>query len=215
MPRKYVGPNTITHLISLIKLDMETKINVDDISTDLTNGSKEKVVSEYQGKYLKDYIDSLGPDESGKINSAKESDHALKADAATNAEEAEHAITADSALSATYATTADSASNADNLGGIPASQYVVVGGDGKVPSDKLPSYVDDVIEGYYDGGIFYVDPDHEVRIEGEVGKIYLDLTVPNEPTSYRYGGSKYAAIVSSDLVQITNEEIDTMWSETT
>ena len=44
---------------------------------------------------------------------------------------------------------------------------------GKVPSSQLPSYVDDVIEGYYYNGNFYIDSAHTQLITPETGKIYV------------------------------------------
>lgn len=48
---------------------------------------------------------------------------------------------------------------------------------GKVPSSQLPSYVDDIIEGYYNttDGKFYEDEQYTTEIEGEHGKIYISL----------------------------------------
>lgn len=57
---------------------------------------------------------------------------------------------------------------------------------GKVPSENLPSYVDDVIEGYYDNGAFYKESAHTTLISGETGKIYVDLGANK---TYRWSGS--------------------------
>ena len=66
---------------------------------------------------------------------------------------------------------------------------------GKVPSAQLPSYVDDVIEGYYDSGKFYTtkgtDGSYSGEITGETGKIYVNL---NDSKTYRWSGSAYAVI---------------------
>ena len=48
--------------------------------------------------------------------------------------------------------------------------------NGKVPSAQLPSYVDDVIEGYLYNSKFYKEKDHTTEIAGEAGKIYVDLS---------------------------------------
>lgn len=55
----------------------------------------------------------------------------------------------------------------------------------KVPSSQLPSYVDDVIEGYYNttDGKFYEDDQYTTEIEGEHGKIYVSLDTDK---SYRW-----------------------------
>lgn len=63
--------------------------------------------------------------------------------------------------------------------------------DGKIPSSMLPSYVDDVVEGYYYDGAFYSDSEHTHEIDGEAGKIYVDL-VSNY--SYRWSGSLYVQV---------------------
>ena len=76
---------------------------------------------------------------------------------------------------------------------------------GKVPSIQLPSYVDDVIEGYFYDNKFYSDEAHTSEITGEVSKIYIDV-ISN--LSYRYGGTTYTVITSSDMVAISNAEID-------
>lgn len=68
--------------------------------------------------------------------------------------------------------------------------------NGKVPSSQLPSYVDDVIEGYYKtaDGKFYEESTYETEITPEASKIYIDLLTD---TTYRWGGSVYVTIGSS------------------
>lgn len=74
--------------------------------------------------------------------------------------------------------------------------------DGKVPSTQLPSYVDDVIEGYLYNGNFYQDAAHTAakKITGEGGKIYVDLS--NNKT-YRYSGSAFVVISETLAVGTT------------
>lgn len=62
---------------------------------------------------------------------------------------------------------------------------------GKVPASELPSYVDDVIEGYLYNGAFYEDAEHTDEITAEQGKIYVDLST-NE--SYRWSGTQYVRV---------------------
>lgn len=71
---------------------------------------------------------------------------------------------------------------------------------GFVPSGQLPSYVDDVIEGYYYNGAFYEESTHQTLITGETGKIYVDLTADS---SYRWSGSAYISI--SNPIDIATE----------
>ena len=65
---------------------------------------------------------------------------------------------------------------------------------GKVPSAQLPSFVDDVIEGYLSGGKFYKEASHTTQIAGESGKIYIDLT---SSKTYRWSGSTFVEISQS------------------
>lgn len=71
------------------------------------------------------------------------------------------------------------------------SGVATLGADGKVPSSQLPSFVDDVIEGYYYDGKFYEEQAHTTEITPEGGKIYIDLSTEK---TYRWGGSTYAEI---------------------
>ena len=70
---------------------------------------------------------------------------------------------------------------------------------GKVTAEQLPSYVDDVIEGYITkdattGAItFYSDAEKTQVITGERGKIYVDLAATIDG-SYRYSGTAFVAI---------------------
>ena len=65
---------------------------------------------------------------------------------------------------------------------------------GKVPSSQLPSYVDDVIEGYYYNSKFYKEESHKNEITGESGKIYTDL---GNNKTYRWSGTTYTEISAS------------------
>jgi hypothetical protein len=63
--------------------------------------------------------------------------------------------------------------------------------NGLVPSSQLPSYVDDVIEGYYYNSKFYKESAHTTEIPGETGKIYVDLSTEK---TYRWSGSAFVVI---------------------
>lgn len=62
---------------------------------------------------------------------------------------------------------------------------------GKVPAAQLPSYVDDVVEGYFYNSKFYQESGHTTVITGETGKIYTDLSTNK---TYRWSGSAYVVI---------------------
>lgn len=89
-----------------------------------------------------------------------------------------------------------------------ANGVATLDGNGKVPSSQLPSYVDDVIEGYYYEGQFYTDSAHANLITPETGKIYVDLDTNK---TYRWGGTTYVEITQStihkyvDIMKIYNE----------
>ena len=90
--------------------------------------------------------------------------------------------------------------SADDVSAIPASQKGSANGvaeldeSGKVPSAQLPSYVDEVIEGYFSDGKFYEESAHTTEITGESGKIYVDLDTNK---TYRWSGSGYVEISAS------------------
>lgn len=66
---------------------------------------------------------------------------------------------------------------------------------GKIPSSQLPSFVDDVIEGYlHTDGKFYEEAAHTTEITGESSKIYVDLT---DNLTYRWSGSAFVEISES------------------
>lgn len=67
--------------------------------------------------------------------------------------------------------------------------------NGHVPASQLPSYVDDVLDGYYHEGLFYTDAEHENQITPESGKVYVDV---ESNITYRWSGSAYVPI-GSDL----------------
>ena len=103
-----------------------------------------------------------------------------------------------------------------DIGAIATSAKGVANGvasldsEGKIPSTQLPSYVDDVVEGYYYNGKFYQESAHSTEITAMSSKIYVDLATNK---TYRYGGSTYVEITSGDMVALTNAEIDTLYAE--
>ena len=92
--------------------------------------------------------------------------------------------------------------DADDVGAIPSTLKGANNGvaeldaTGKVPESQLPSYVDDVIEGYLNGGKFYEEEAHTTAITAESGKIYVDLTGGANKT-YRLSGTTYVEISPS------------------
>lgn len=111
--------------------------------------------------------------------------------------------------------TADIAFSLADIGAIASSAKGVANGvatldaDGKVPSAQLPSYVDDVVEGYFNNGKFYQEASYSTEIVAMSSKIYVDLATNK---TYRYGGSTYVEITSGDMVALTNAEIDQLFA---
>ena len=99
--------------------------------------------------------------------------------------------------------------------------------NGKVPSEQLPSYVDDVIDVYatYDKsptGDFsnislFADADHNTPITGEAGKIYQNVTTGEPGYQFRWTGTTWSLIVSGGVVigEITGTAYDGAKGKTT
>lgn len=79
-------------------------------------------------------------------------------------------------------------------------------GSGKVPSEQLPSYVDDIIE---------VEDYAHLPEVGETGKIYITLDTGNQ---YRWGGSEYVPLNENSvqgigikkIIKLTQAEYDAL-----
>lgn len=78
---------------------------------------------------------------------------------------------------------------------------------GLIPSSQLPSYVDDIVEGYKLGNVFYTDSSYNTEVIPATGKIYVDLTSGQANKQYRYTGSAYIQVTngfiasSDDLIE--------------
>lgn len=89
---------------------------------------------------------------------------------------------------------------AQEVGAVPVTEKGAAGGvaeldnNGKVPSSQLPSYVDDIVNGYLYDGTFYKDSAHTTAITPEDDKIYVDLTTNK---SYRWSGVAYVEVSES------------------
>ncbi len=110
-----------------------------------------------------------------------------------------------------------------------ANGVASLGADGLVPSAQLPSFVDDVVEllsmvasapaTCATGDQYYKTGDKKIYTatgtntwggtgaSPEKSKIYINLATN---VSYRWGGSEMVQITSTDMVAITNGEIDTV-----
>lgn len=84
----------------------------------------------------------------------------------------------------------------------PKGDYATLVG-GTIPESQLPSYVDDVVEGYYDkdDDKFYKNVGKTQAITAETGKIYIDIS-GTTPKTYRYGGTAYVPITSGNVIVV-------------
>jgi len=91
-----------------------------------------------------------------------------------------------------------------------ANGFASLDGNGLVPSNQLPSYVDDVINVYatYEvsetGGLsninLYLDAAHANPITGETGKIYVNVTDGEPPYQFRWSGTQFVDSNTSSLI---------------
>lgn len=100
-----------------------------------------------------------------------------------------------------------------------ASGVATLGTDGKIPSSQLPSYVDDIIEGYYNptDKKFYTQKGTDGTyaaanlITGETGKIYVDLGT-DDNVIYRYASNSSTYVPISDVPAAVVRQIDNLSS---
>nr|UVX38587.1 MAG: chaperone of endosialidase [Bacteriophage sp.] len=91
-----------------------------------------------------------------------------------------------------------------------ADGFAPLDGNGLVPANHLPSYVDDVIEVYatYEvsstGGLtnvqLYTDATYQTPVTGESGKIYINVANGEPPYQFRWSGTKFVDSNTSSLI---------------
>lgn len=196
MGKPYAGENSLTFLINLTKTGLKEKVAKTDIVNDLTSTDPTKVLSAAQGKALSDAISQAGGGD--MLKAAYDADNDGVVDDAKKL---------DGHAADYFATSTAPAEYIASIKG-QASGICPLEADKKINSIYLPSYVDDIVEGYLNEGFFYEDEAHSKLITGEAGKIYVDI-----PTnlSYRYSGSTYILITSSDMVEISNVKVQEIW----
>lgn len=196
MAKKYFGENALTYLVALMKTSLAGKVSTGDIVNDLTSTDVSKPLSAAQGKALSEKIDQAGNGDMLKASYDADNDGVVDNAKALDGHGADY-----------FAKSTDVADYVAGQKGA-ASGLVPLEADRKINSIYLPSYVDDVVEGYLHEGFFYGDQGYTQLINGETGKIYVDLETN---ISYRYGGSTYVSITSSDLVELDNTAVQSIW----
>lgn len=196
MSKPYSGENTLTYLITLIQNTFKGFVPKSDIVNNLISTDADKPLSAAQGKALAEQIGNAGGGDMTKAVYDTDNDGVVDNAKKLDGHPASYFATPETV-------TAAIAAQKGQPGGIAPLEA-----DKKINSIYLPSYVDDVVEGYYYNGFFYSDEDHANLITGEKGKIYVDL-VSN--VSFRWSGSAYVAITSSDMVEIDNATVQSIW----
>lgn len=203
------------------------KVNLDETLPDA-------IAQEVQDR--KDAIEALGNESTAALNKEiqdrKDADTALdtKFTKAVN-DEATARTSADTALGAridkeiadrTAADTALDSKLQNNINTLEAKHdsfvatkgkadgFAPLDGNGLVPANHLPSYVDDVLEVYatYDvsptGGLtnvqLYTDAGHQTPVVGESGKIYINVADDEPSYQFRWSGTKFVDSNTSSLI---------------
>lgn len=232
MASSFMGRVSLRSLIELIKGALDLKVNTNDAR--LTDA---RTPLDHASTHGVDGSDPISPALIGAVAKADvvnvltsdETDKPLSAAQGKALKTAVDNLDSTTMKTATYDADGDGVvDNAAALGGVAAASYLtkvglndmknvasgIVGLDenGLVPSDVLPSYVDDVIEGYVkeDLTAFYKDEAKSDAIDGESGKIYVDLSTGN---TYRFGGTVFVKINDTGLTEATAEEVTGIWNE--
>ena len=178
----FLNNEGLTHLWSIIKAQLGNKVDKEAgkvLSTnDYTTAEKNKLAGIATGAN-KTVVDSslssssTNPVQNKVVNSAISNLNALVGNTAVSTQ-ISNAITAQKGAASGLATLDES---------------------GKILSTQLPSYVDDVLEGYLSSNKFYKtkasDGNYSNEMAGETGKIYVDL---NTNKTYRWSGSAFVVI---------------------
>ena len=249
MAKKYVGAVTVRALMEIIKNELgtvntditqllESVVKKEDIVKDLAayvvpEGGDDKVVAAAVVKELQDVVNALtqpGDGEDGKDGVAVKYGDVLKTwegyDVDADADKVVAASLVKAIKDQVDAIASTVETELEGQKGQPGG-IATLDENGKVPAEQLPSYVDDVLEGFMtettegEGDaavttrVFY-EPNEDgsgastTEIVGEKGKIYIDL---NTSYSYRWSGSTYVRVNEVDLVELTPDEVETIWNE--
>ena len=216
MARDYSGKNTLQALMTIVKTELSKLLPASKVNATLTSTDDTEVLAASQGKALKGLMDAQGEASAKAIEDAiagigdgtTEVGNAAKLggndpDYYAVAEETE------TALNGKISSTEKGA----------ASGVAPLNAAGVVDSQYLPSYVDDIVEMAHpeddEDKWVLVDPETGAVTATEVtferGKIYVDVA---SNMSYRWGGTALVPVTSSDLVEVTADEIQAMWDAT-
>lgn len=97
-----------------------------------------------------------------------------------------------------------------------ANGYAPLNASVKIDSTYLPSYVDDTVEGYFNGTNFYEEQSFTTLITPETDKIYINLSNTNPSVqyhSYRWSGTVYFDLTSATIPNL--QEVTDVGATTT
>ena len=169
-------------------------IKAGDIATFIYDGRNYNLIS-----LDRDFNNPITIDSSLSTTSTNPVQNNVITNALNNKADANHTHTDATASSGGLMSATDKA-NIDNFAANFKNKLSIANGiatldsNGRVPSTQLPSYVDDIIEGYLYNNTLYEEDTYTTEIIGETGKIYVDLSTNK---TYRWGGSNYIEISES------------------
>ena len=169
-------------------------IKAGDTATFIYDGTNYNLIS-----LDRDFNDPITIDSSLSTTSTNPVQNNVITNALNNKADANHTHT-DATTSSGGLMSATDKANIDNFAANFKNKLSIANGiatldsNGRVPSTQLPSYVDDIIEGYLYNNTLYEEDTYTTEIIGETGKIYVDLSTNK---TYRWGGSNYIEISES------------------
>lgn len=101
------------------------------------------------------------------------------------------------------------ATTADDTGIAP------LGENGLVPAEYLPSFVNNVVDGYFYQGKFYRDSAHTTEISPDENTTYVDITAADLGVAYRYstGSGEYFSITNQNAFGVVSDGTNTIHAD--
>lgn len=199
------------------EINKQSSQNTESLREELTKKINQEVADRKAGDTaLETKVTKVTGDLATEVSGRKAADNALGT-------RIDNEVTARTKADTTLQTNIDTVQ--DNLDNFIATKgkangLASLGRDGKVPTEQLPSYVDDVIDVYatYDvsptGDIsniaIFADAKHTIPVVGEAGKIYQNITNGEPSYQFRWTGTTWAPIISGGVVigEITGTAYD-------
>ena len=90
-----------------------------------------------------------------------------------------------------------------------------LGTNGLVPTEYLPSFVNNVVDGYFYQGKFYSDFAHTTEISPDENTTYVDITTADMGVAYRYstGSGEYFSIANQNAFGAVSDGTNTIHAD--